>query len=149
MLKQSDFKEVSLTGDGPPPITKSAEAVAKGLGISRASVMDGKAVKERYPNRGGAGRCMKPKRRRCKFCRQPFLAVRSDAKTCSPKCRPREHRRRLSVSKKMKHLKAHFSSQTDLWSTPQDDLCRSRPVYSNDGVALPNDREGEKKTPGR
>jgi hypothetical protein len=52
-LKQSDFKGNRYTGkldslsrDGLTSITKSAEVVASGLGISRASVMDAKTVKE-------------------------------------------------------------------------------------------------------
>jgi phage N-6-adenine-methyltransferase len=89
---------------------------------------------------------MKPKRRRCRSCREPFLATRSDAKTCGPKCRKRESRRRLSVTKKMSHMKARFTSATDLWSTPQDlfDRLNSRFGFTLDVCAVAENAKCER-----
>lgn len=56
---------------------------------------------------------------KCGTCRRRFRPTRSDALTCSPKCRQKGYRRRLSVTQTVTG-NVHFSSQTDLWETPAD-----------------------------
>jgi phage N-6-adenine-methyltransferase len=60
---------------------------------------------------------------RCPICRCSFRPTRSDAKTCSSRCRQKAHRRRLAVTRKTTRPvtdNAHwFSSLTDEWETPQ------------------------------
>jgi hypothetical protein len=58
--------------------------------------------------------------RKCAACRQRFKPTRSDAKTCSATCRQRAHRRRVMRDRNLSRISAHFSSRTDLWSTPQE-----------------------------
>jgi phage N-6-adenine-methyltransferase len=69
---------------------------------------------------------------KCPVCKYKFQPTRADAKTCSPACRQMRHRRRLGVTARnierrfKRNVQAcsctgvHFSSKTDLWSTPQD-----------------------------
>src|SRR3954453_18885043 len=59
---------------------------------------------------------------RCSTCRTPFVPSRSDARTCSPACRQKAYRRRLSVTQPVTDSvtgNVHFSSATDLWATPR------------------------------
>jgi phage N-6-adenine-methyltransferase len=68
---------------------------------------------------------------KCETCRRKFKARRTDAKTCSDACRQMLRRRRLGVTVRRRYKRdfqrrvsapdcVHFSSQTDLWSTPPD-----------------------------
>jgi hypothetical protein len=58
--------------------------------------------------------------RTCEACREKFRPTRSDARTCSATCRQRAHRRRIKRDRNLSRMSVHFSSQTDLWATPQD-----------------------------
>jgi phage N-6-adenine-methyltransferase len=68
------------------------------------------------PHRPGKKR--RPHRTRCSVCRGRFRPVRNDALTCSPACRQKGYRKRLSVTESVTD-NIHFSSRTDLWATPQ------------------------------
>jgi hypothetical protein len=60
---------------------------------------------------------------KCPSCRRKFQPRRADAKTCSAACRQWAYRRRLGVTairNVRRPVSVHFSSATDLWSTPQD-----------------------------
>ena len=60
---------------------------------------------------------------KCPSCRRKFQPRRADAKTCSAACRQTAYRRRLGVTARRnvrRPVNIHFSSATDLWSTPQD-----------------------------
>ena len=59
---------------------------------------------------------------KCAVCRKSFQPARADANTCSSRCRQKAYRKRLSVTRKLAAPvtgNLHFSSQTDLWATPQ------------------------------
>jgi phage N-6-adenine-methyltransferase len=57
---------------------------------------------------------------KCETCRERFKPRRSDARTCSDACRQKAYRRRLKRNANPLRMGVHFSSQTDLWSTPPD-----------------------------
>jgi phage N-6-adenine-methyltransferase len=75
---------------------------------------------------------------KCRVCCTRFRPVRVDARTCSPSCRQKAYRRRLSVTETVTD-NVHFSSKTDLWATPQslfDDL-NAEFGFTLDVCALP------------
>jgi hypothetical protein len=55
---------------------------------------------------------------KCAVCRKSLQPTRADAKTCSPRCRQKAYRKRLSVTKTVTG-NVRFFSQADLWATPQ------------------------------
>lgn len=81
---------------------------------------------------------------RCFICRRGFRAKRTDAKTCSSPCRQKAYRKRLSVTQTVTD-NVHFSSATDLWSTPQKlfDELDNEFHFTLDVCALPENAKCE------
>src|ERR1041384_6738974 len=75
---------------------------------------------------------------KCRVCRTRFRPVRVDALTCSPACRQKAYRTRLSVTESVTD-NVHFSSKTDLWATPQSlfDELNAEFGFTLDVCALP------------
>jgi phage N-6-adenine-methyltransferase len=87
---------------------------------------------------------------KCQLCRKAFKPTRSDARTCSAACRQMAYRRRMGVTARnlakrnfqrpvRRPRSVHFSSATDVYSTPQDlfDELHEEFGFTLDVCALP------------